>query len=129
MGWAAFRMIEVISRPKFSWKRVGYLATSQCFNESTDVILLATNLIRKDCMSHQMYDAGIAINCLANICTTELARDLVPDIVSMVTSARPYTRKKAVLVLYKIFLRFPDALRPTFPRLREKLEDPNPCTP
>ena len=75
-----------------------------------------------------MYDAGIAINCLANICTPELARDLVPDIVSMVTSARPYTRKKAVLVLYKIFLKFPDALRPTFTRLREKLEDADPCT-
>lgn len=76
-----------------------------------------------------MYDAGIAINCLANICTTELARDLVPDIVSMVSSARPYTRKKAVLVLFKIFLKFPDALRPTFARLREKLEDPDPCAP
>ena len=81
----------------------------------------------QDCLSHQMYDAGVAINCLANICTTELARDLVPDIVSMVTSARPYTRKKAVLVLYKIFLKFPEALRPTFPRLRDKLQDQDPC--
>ena len=129
MGWAAFRMIEVIAQPKFSHKRIGYLAASQCFNENTDVMVLATNLIRKDCMSHQLYDAGLAINCLANICTPELARDLVPDIVSMMTSARPYTRKKAVLVLYKIFLKFPDALKPTFARLRDKLEDPDPCPP
>ena len=47
MGWAAFRMIEVIAQPKFSHKRIGYLAASQCFNESTDVMVLATNLIRK----------------------------------------------------------------------------------
>lgn len=29
-------------------------------------------------------------------------------------------------MLYKIFLKFPDALRPAFPRLKEKLEDPDP---
>lgn len=33
---------------------------------------------------------------------------------------------QATLVLYKIFLRFPDALRPAFQRLKEKLDDPDP---
>lgn len=42
------------------------------------------------------------------------------------TSSRPYTRKRAVLMLYKIFLKYPEALRPTFPRLKERLEDPDP---
>ena len=28
--------------------------------------------------------------------------------------------------MYKVFLRFPEALRPAFPRLKEKLEDPDP---
>ncbi len=36
---------------------------------------------------------------------------------------RRYVRKKAVLVLYKLFLKFPKALRPSFPRLKEKLDD------
>lgn len=27
--------------------------------------------------------------------------------------------------MYKIFLKFPEALRPAFPRLKEKLEDPD----
>ena len=44
------------------------------------------------------------------------------------TSMKPYIRKKAVLLMYKIFLRYPDALRPAFPRLKEKLEDPDPGT-
>ena len=35
-------------------------------------------------------------------------------------------RKKGVLLLYKVFLRYPDSLRPAFPRLKEKLEDPDP---
>lgn len=42
------------------------------------------------------------------------------------TSTKPYLRKKAVLLLYKVFLKFPEALRPAFPRLKEKLEDPDP---
>jgi AP-3 complex subunit delta-1 len=42
------------------------------------------------------------------------------------TSTKPYLRKRAVLLLYKVFLNNPDALKPAFPRLREKLEDPDP---
>lgn len=42
------------------------------------------------------------------------------------SSSRPYVRKRCVLLLYKIFLKYPDSLRPTFPRLKEKLEDPDP---
>ena len=42
------------------------------------------------------------------------------------TSSKPYIRKKAVQIMYKIFLKYPDALRPAFPRLKEKLDDPEP---
>jgi len=47
------------------------------------------------------------------------------------TSTKPYLRKKAVLIMYKVFLKYPDALRPAYPRLKEKLEDPDPggCPP
>lgn len=38
----------------------------------------------------------------------------------------PYIAKKAILLLYKIFLKNPEALRAAFPRLRKKLEDPDP---
>ena len=42
------------------------------------------------------------------------------------SSNKPYLRKKAVLIMYKVFLKFPEALRPAFPRLKEKLEDQDP---
>ena len=41
------------------------------------------------------------------------------------SSTKPYLRKKAVLIMYAVFLKYPDALRPAFPRLKEKLEDPD----
>jgi len=123
MSWAAFHVIKVMSQTKFTSKRVGYQAASQSFHDGTDVIILATNLIRKDMTSPNVWEAGIALNCLSNICTTDLARDLAADIVTLLTSSKQYVRKKAALVLYKIFLKFPDALRPSFPRLKEKLDD------
>ena len=48
------------------------------------------------------------------------------DFSLQLSSTKPYIRKKAVLLMYKVFLSFPDALRPAFPRLKEKLEDPDP---
>ena len=32
-------------------------------------------------------------------------------------------KKHAILVMYKVFLNFPDALRPAFARLKDRLED------
>ncbi|KAM9686710.1 uncharacterized protein ACIGJ3_002640 [Trichechus inunguis] len=47
ISWAAFNIIEVMSASKFTFKRIGYLAASQCFHEGTDVIMLTTNQICK----------------------------------------------------------------------------------
>ncbi|XP_076811887.1 AP-3 complex subunit delta-1-like isoform X4 [Clavelina lepadiformis] len=125
ISWAAFNIIEVMSSPKFTFKRIGYLAASQCFHSDTDVLMLTTNMIRKDLGSQNNFDAGIAINGLSCFMTTDLARDLANDILALMSSIRPYTRKRAVLISYKIFLCYPEALRPAFPRLKEKLEDPD----
>jgi AP-3 complex subunit delta len=70
---------------------------------------------------------SVAIDGLAHIATPGLAMDLFSDLLPMLNHSKPYVRKKAVLVMYKIFLQYPDALRVAFPRLREKLEDEDIC--
>ncbi|XP_054722236.1 AP-3 complex subunit delta-1-like [Uloborus diversus] len=126
ISWAAFNVIEVMSSTKFTFKRIGYLAASQSFHEDTEVLMLTTNMIRKDLNSQNMYDAGTAMSGFACFVTADLARDLANDVMTLLSSTKPYLRKKAVLLMYKIFLKFPEALRPAFPRLKEKLEDPDP---
>jgi len=37
ISWAGFNIIEVMSSPKFTYKRIGYLASSQCFHSETEV--------------------------------------------------------------------------------------------
>lgn len=124
--WAAFNIIEVMSSSKFTFKRVGYLAASQSFHEELDILMLTTNMIRKDLCSMNMYDAGVSLSGFSCFVTPDLARDLANDVMSLLVSTKPYIRKRAVLLMYKIFLKFPEALRPAFPRLKEKLEDSEP---
>jgi len=47
MSWAAFNVIEILSLGRFAAKRIGYQAASLCFSETTEVVMLSTNLLRK----------------------------------------------------------------------------------
>ena len=141
--WASFACVEVMSAPRFGLKRIGYLAACQSFNEDTgDVIILCTNHLQKELKSavnaveihgpssmpsNIVYDAGLAINCLSNIVTRDLAQDLLPEVLSLLDHPRPYLRKKSVLCLFKLFIKYPEGLRVSFPHIkRVLLEDPDP---
>ena len=47
MSWASFHVLEVMSSPKYHQKRVGYLGAVQSFRPDTQVLMLATNLLKK----------------------------------------------------------------------------------
>ncbi|KAF9105667.1 AP-3 complex subunit delta [Mortierella sp. GBA35] len=126
MSWASFHVVEVMSSPKFLYKGIGYLGAVQSFNQETDVLMLTTNLIKKDLASSNASEIGIAINGLSHILTPDLARDLCADLVAMLNHSRPIVRKKVLLVLYKVFLKYPEGLRLSFSRMKERLEDPDP---
>lgn len=50
-----------MSATKYTYKRVGYLAASQSFHENTDLLMLATNMIRKDLCSINQYESSLAL--------------------------------------------------------------------
>ncbi|PWZ00121.1 Adaptor protein complex AP-3 delta subunit [Testicularia cyperi] len=121
---ASFHMLETMASAKYHHKHVGYLAAAQCFSPDTDVLILATNMIKKDLQSSNPLDVAIALNGLSHIVTPDLARHLGPDVVKLLTHSRPMIRKKALLVLYAMIIKCPDMLEVSWDRLREKLEDP-----
>uniref|UniRef100_A0A0K6SAF5 Clathrin/coatomer adaptor adaptin-like N-terminal domain-containing protein n=1 Tax=Chromera velia CCMP2878 TaxID=1169474 RepID=A0A0K6SAF5_9ALVE len=126
MSAASFHIIEVMSNSKFTVRRGGYLACSVSFSEETDVALLTTNLFKKDFTSKEPLETGLALNCLACMCTTDIARDLANDISILTTSSKPNIRKKACLTLFRVFCQHPEALISSFPRLRDRLGDDEP---
>ncbi|CAH0474579.1 unnamed protein product [Peronospora belbahrii] len=124
MSWAAFHVVEVMSDERFTHKRIGYHAACQSFTQSTEVVLLCTNLLKKALASGNEYDIGLALNVVANIVTSDLARDLLGDVlILMMNASQSYVRKKATLVLYKLFLRYPQGLRLSFDQLKERMEE------
>jgi len=127
MSWADFHVVEVMSQARFAHKRIGYLAASQSFQRDTEVVLLTTNLLKKEFSSMNPYDVGQATNCMMNIVNKDLARDLLPDTVTLMSHSKPYVRKKAVLAMYKLFVAYPQGLRLTFEKLKDKLNDPDPA--
>ncbi len=85
---------------------------------------MTTNLFKKEFTSGASdYEVGLAVNCLANIVTKDLARDCIGDVVALMSSAKPYVRKKAVLAMYKLYVKYPQGLRLTFDQLKEHLDD------
>ena len=123
MSWASFYVVEVMSQPRFAHKRIGYLAACQSFQRDTEVVLLTTNLLKKEFGSMNQYDVGQAINCMANIANKDLARDLLADAVNLMSNSKPYVRKKSVLAMYKLFVAYPQGLRLSFDKLKDKLND------
>ena len=51
------------------------------------MLMLTTNMIRKDLGSQSMYDAGVALSGLSCFLTADLARDLANDIMTLVRRA------------------------------------------
>ncbi|RDB29294.1 AP-3 complex subunit delta-1 [Hypsizygus marmoreus] len=125
MGWASFHVVEVMSSPRFHLKSVGYLAAVQSFEQDTDVLMLTTNLLKKDLASNPA-DIAVTLNGISHIVTPDLARDLAPELIAMLNHSRPNIRKRAILALYKVVAKYPDTINHARTRLEEKLEDTDP---
>ncbi|KAF5730346.1 hypothetical protein HS088_TW20G00719 [Tripterygium wilfordii] len=123
MSWAAFHAVECVSASSFAHKKAGYHAITQSFNDSTPVLLLITNQLRKDLTStNSEFEVSMALECLARIGTVDLARDLTPEIFTLLSSSKLSVRKKAISVILRVFEKYPDAVRVCFKRLVENLE-------
>ena len=122
MSWASFHAIECISSPTFSHKKIGYLAISQSFSESTPVILLISNQLRKDLKSGNEFEVSLALDCLFRIGTVDLCRDLASEVFILMSSSKVFIRKKVIGVVLRLFEKYPDAVRVCFKRLVESLK-------
>ncbi|KAH7528729.1 hypothetical protein FEM48_Zijuj05G0103100 [Ziziphus jujuba var. spinosa] len=122
MSWAAFHVVELMSSTRFAHKRIAYQAASLSFDENTPVLVLITNQLRKDLISTNELEVSLALECLSRIATVDLARDLTPEIFTLLSSGKVFVRKKAVGVVLRVFEKYPDAVKVCFKRLVENLE-------
>lgn len=126
VAFGSFHIVEVMSSPVFASKRIGYLAAAQSFSPTTDVLLLTTNQFKKDLTNGKLQDCSQALTCLGKLVTEELGRDLERDVSLLLNSPRPYIRKKALLVLFRLIMVHPDTLPVVSQRFRDRLMDNDP---
>ena len=135
MSYAVFGAVEVMSSTRFGLKRVGVLGICQGLDspDKSPVVLLTTNLLKKElrgaggnAVGESVYHAGLAINCLSNIVTEDLGRETLPDLLHLLKHPSPYVRKKALLCLYKVFLKYPRGLRLSYDAIKSCLDDAHP---
>ncbi|KAF9520128.1 hypothetical protein BS47DRAFT_1451614 [Hydnum rufescens UP504] len=124
MSWASFHVVEDMSSSKIHLKAVGYLTAVQSFKVDTDVIMLTTNTLKKDIASPHPADTTISLDSLSYIVTPDLGRDLSHDLIAMLNHSRPRIHKCAILMMYKVLMKYPEVLPHSFNPLREKLDDP-----
>ncbi|PYH97012.1 Adaptor protein complex AP-3 delta subunit [Aspergillus ellipticus CBS 707.79] len=123
MSWASFHVLEVMSSTKYLQKRAGYLGAVQSFRSDTEVLMLATNLLKKDLVSPSIPHMSLPLITLPNITTASLAMSLLPDVLSRISHSHAMVRKKAIICLYRLTLAYPDALKLAWPKIRERLMD------
>ncbi|KAK4487614.1 hypothetical protein RD792_005736 [Penstemon davidsonii] len=123
MSFAAFHSVELSSSAVHSHKRVAFLSAALSFNPSTtDVILLLTHQLRKDLSSPNHHDVSLALSTISSICNPDLARDLTPELFTLLSSSKMFVKKKAIAAVLRVFEQYPDAVRVCFKRVVENLE-------
>ncbi|KAF4849153.1 AP-3 complex subunit delta-1 [Colletotrichum siamense] len=123
MSWASFHVLEVMSSQKYHQKRVGYLAAVQSFRSDTEVLMMATNLLKKDLTSTQATTISLPISTLPHIINPSLALSTLPDLLPRLSHSNPAIRKKTIVTLYRLALVYPETLRAAWPKIKERLMD------
>ncbi|RYO84373.1 hypothetical protein DL766_007660 [Monosporascus sp. MC13-8B] len=123
MSWAAFNVLEVMASPKYHQKRVGYLGAIQSFRPDTEVLMLATNLLKKDLVAASTTVIALPIVTLPHVITPSLALSVLPDLLPRLSHTHPAIRKKTIVTLYRLALVYPETLRAAWPKIKERLMD------
>ncbi|KAM0487888.1 hypothetical protein ACHAP7_001706 [Fusarium lateritium] len=125
MSWASFHVLEVMSSPKYHQKRVGYLGAVQSFRPDTEVLMLATNLLKKDLGTTTPTVISLPIATLPHVITPSLALSTLQDLLPRLSHSHSNIRKKTLVTLYRLALVYPEALRAAWPKIKERLMDPD----
>ena len=121
ISWAAFHIIQSMSIREE--KQAGYLIATLAFNQNSPILIMATNVVKKDLSSNDVGEVLLALHTLAQITSHDLGRDLHFDVCNLLNHSNTSVRKRSILVLFRMIKKYPGCWDSCFPRLQAKLSD------
>ncbi|KAK7184951.1 ap-1 complex subunit gamma-1 [Paraphaeosphaeria sporulosa] len=117
--------LKLLASPRFADKRLGYLGTMLLLDENQEVLTLVTNSLQNDLNHPNQYVVGLALCTLGNIASVEMARDLFPQVETILSSANPYIRRKAAICAMRICRKVPELQEHFLEKAKLLLQDRN----
>lgn len=119
--------LKLLVSPRFADKRLGYLAAMLLLDENQEVLTLLTNSLDNDMKHHNRFIVALALNCLGNLASPELARDLYANVDNILTTSNSvYLKKRARIVAAKLVEKEPDLGEVFMPHLEDSATDNTP---
>jgi len=117
--------ISLLASQNFTQKRLAYLGICMLLDEKSDILLLSSNIIKKDLSSNNKYIVAAALTTIGEIGTPDMCRDTCPEIIKCLNSTNPYIKKKAALALSKVVRSCPELVETVEQNLGTIFEDKN----
>ena len=102
------KLIAQNNSNSYAEKRIGYLGLMSLLDESQEILMLLTNSLKVDLNSKNDFVVRTALGALANLCSTEMARDLSMDVRKLMLSRSHPIQEKAVVCAVRLIQKCPE---------------------
>ncbi|CCW67171.1 unnamed protein product [Phytomonas sp. Hart1] len=100
-------VINLLSQPDFSGRRIGYLALQIIMDENDEVLTLSENRMISDMANGSPLLQAVSLNAAANVASADMSCDIFEKVNRLLDSSNLYIRRKACLVALRIVRKNP----------------------
>ena len=108
VAFGQMEAITLMSHDRFSYKRMGYLATGVILDESSELSVLITHTITKDLQSHDTRIQCLALSLLANIGSHQMCESTASEVLKLMESSHASVMKRAAMAAVRIVQTIPE---------------------
>ncbi|KAG1663189.1 AP-2 complex subunit alpha [Nymphon striatum] len=104
--------VNLLSSNKYTEKQIGYLFISVLVNANSELLKLIVQSIKNDLSSRNPIHVNLALQCIANIGSKEMAEAFGPEIPKLLVSGDTIdvVKQSAALCLLRLFRTLPDII-------------------